>query len=343
MDNELQTGRVYTDFQGLNTLRAHAREGSPEALTVAAKQFEAYLVQQLLRASREANPEGGLIGDSSGGLYEDMFDKQMALNVTAGRGLGVAELLVRQLQGGAQAPPATPTEGSFGTPTVATAPGIPAAPTPAPAVPRPSVAPSAPQAAVTTPVKPSTQDPALPLTALFSAAGLESEEGTPVGPTPVRFSNGADFVKAVMPHARRVAAELGVDPRLLVAQAALETGWGRSIIRNSDGTSSHNLFNIKAHRSWTGPVTTVRTREYLGGAATMVRDAFRSYDSFEASFRDYVDFLKTNPRYRQALAQTHDPASFARSLQAAGYATDPGYAKKILSIFGDQRITNVMV
>jgi flagellar protein FlgJ len=341
MDSELQTGRVYTDFQGLNALKAEAREGAPEALAVAAKQFEAYLVQQLLRASREANPEGGLVGDSSGGLYEDMFDKQVALNVTAGRGLGVAELLVRQLQGGAPATVAT--AGDSASPRVAAAPSTPVAPTPAPAAPRSSASPSAPVAAAATPVRPSAPDPALPLAALFSAVAAEPEEGTAAGPTPARFSNGADFVRAVMPHARRVAAELGVDPRLLVAQAALETGWGRSIIRNADGTSSHNLFNIKAHRSWSGPVATVRTREYLDGAATMVRDAFRSYDSFEASFRDYVDFLRTNPRYSKALAQTHDPASFARSLQAAGYATDPGYANKILSIFGDQRITNVTV
>jgi flagellar protein FlgJ len=146
-----------------------------------------------------------------------------------------------------------------------------------------------------------------------------------------------------MPHAQQVGAELGVDPSLLVAQAALETGWGRSIIRNSDGSSSHNLFNIKAHRSWDGPVASVRTREYLGGAASMVRAEFRSYDSFQESFRDYVDFLRTNPRYRTALTQTRDPEAFARSLQAAGYATDPSYADKVMRIYDTVRRTSAAV
>jgi flagellar protein FlgJ len=342
MVNALDSSRVYTDFQGLNTLKAEAREGAPEALTVAAKQFEAYLVQQLLRASRDANPEGGVIGEQGGDLYHDMFDKQVALNVTAGRGLGVAELLVRQLEGaaGAQAPTPAGTTAPVSAPQPAPVQAPPAAAAPVvtpasvPAQSKPRAA-SAPRAAVATSGA-SDKAMALPL-ALYAAT---EEAGT--SPTPSRFTSGAEFVKAVMPHARRVAAELGVDPRVLVAQAALETGWGRSIIRNADGTSSHNLFNIKAHRAWSGPVATVRTREYLNGAATMVRDAFRSYDSFEASFRDYVDFLRTNPRYRQALGQTHDPASFARSLQAAGYATDPGYANKILRIFGDERLAGTL-
>lgn len=346
MVDALESGRVYTDFQGLNTLKAEAREGTPEALAVAAKQFEAYLVQQLLRASREANPEGGVIGDQSGGLYEDLLDKQVALNVTAGRGLGVAELLVRQLAGAAGAQTTAPVQ-----PAAPLSEPAPARPQAGPATQAVTITPSAPppsapaqveSRAAATPreatatVTPPPQVKALPLT-LYAATEEAGRD-----PTPVRFTSGAEFVKAVMPHARRVAAELGVDPRILVAQAALETGWGRSIIRNADGTSSHNLFNIKAHRAWSGPVASVRTREYLDGAPTMVRDAFRSYDSFEASFRDYVDFLRTNPRYRKALAQTHDPASFARSLQAAGYATDPGYANKILRIFGDQRLAGTL-
>lgn len=355
MVNALESSRVYTDFQGLNTLKAEAREGTPEALTVAAKQFEAYLVQQLLRASRDGNPEGGVIGEQGGDLYHDMFDKQVALNVTAGRGLGVAELLVRQLQGAAGAQTGAQTGTQTQLPAGATAADSGAARAAAQG-PASLAAGSAAAASVTSTSGPAQGKPraaGAPRGAEPSSGASEKAMARPLAlyaateeagtrPTPTRFTSGAEFVKAVMPHAQRVAAELGVDPRVLVAQAALETGWGRSIIRNADGTSSHNLFNIKAHRAWSGPVATVRTKEYLGGAATMVRDAFRSYDSFEASFRDYVDFLKTNPRYRQALAQTHDPASFAHSLQAAGYATDPGYANKILRIFGDERLAGTL-
>ncbi|MEY6431895.1 flagellar assembly peptidoglycan hydrolase FlgJ [Thioalkalicoccus limnaeus] len=361
--DELQASRVYTDFQGLATLRGKAREAAPEALTVAAKQFEAYLVQQLLRASREANPDGGLFGGTGNGLYEDMFDKQIALTVTAGRGLGVADLLVRQLAPavqGTDSPTARPAASDSGPTAVGDEPQ-PATATPVAVRAEPRVATPAQPAAVRAPEPPvpavptvapppaavSSTRPSWPLlgagspitqAAVAATRSADGPEGSATGPTRVRFTNAEAFVDAVMPHARQVGAELGVDPRLLVAQAALETGWGRSIIRNSDGSSSHNLFNIKAHRAWDGPVAAVRTKEYLGGAPTMVQAEFRSYESFGASFRDYVDFLKANPRYREALTKTHDPKAFAESLQAAGYATDPSYADKVMRIFASDRL-----
>jgi peptidoglycan hydrolase FlgJ len=400
MSDKTQAGGVYTDFQGLSTLRTQAREGSPEALKAAAKQFEAYLVQQLLQTSREAsrevNPEGGALGDESGGPYEDMFDKQVALTVTAGRGLGVADLLVRQLQHGAGGGPAqssAQTPAQAGTGAAATARGPAAAMTEgsagapfelgasspagtgfslasalagrsvplASALAGPRVPLASALAGTTVPLASALAGPAASpasamlegsaqfaeTTEVFGLAAASSPLAAQVsvdltaGPAPVRFASSEAFVEAVMPYAKQVGVELGVDPCLLVAQAALETGWGRSIIRNTDGSSSHNLFNIKAHRAWDGPVATVSTREYQGGAARMERAQFRSYDSFGASFRDYVDFLHANPRYRTALTQTQNPEAFARSLQAAGYATDPSYADKVMRIYGTVRRTSV--
>lgn len=142
-----------------------------------------------------------------------------------------------------------------------------------------------------------------------------------------------DFVKTLWPHAARAGKALGIDPKLLLAQAALETGWGKAIIQRADGRSSHNLFNIKADPSWQGERAGVEALEYIDGMAVKQRASFRAYESFEESFKDYIRFLNTHPRYAKALEEASDPEAFARSLQEAGYATDPGYARKILSIY----------
>jgi len=357
MTDELQASRTYTNFDGFNALRAGARNGNREALEVAAKQFEAHLVQQLLRASREASPKSDVLGGESGGIYEDMFDKQMALSVTSGKGLGIADLLIRQLGDRNGAPAAAagaedrvPPSGS-------------AAPAPSSSRSAGQAVSGAPALAETRSAKPLAVEAAAMRAGaaqdgterIASAArtngasagrsgilGVEAAATARAEPTPVRFNDADEFVAAVMPHAIEVGAELGTDPRLLVAQAALETGWGRSIIRNDDGTSSHNLFNIKAHRSWDGPVAAVHTREFVRGSEITVQAEFRSYDSFADSFRDYVDFLRNNPRYREALTRTEDPEAFARSLQAAGYATDPAYADKIMRIYGTERLAGAV-
>jgi len=313
----------YTDFQGLADLRRQARQNSPEALRVIAKQFEAYLVQQLVRSGRDASLGNGILDNKGSSLYQDMFDKQIALSVTAGKGLGIADMLVRQVEQTQGPAPASAGEGAGDCGTDC------------------STAGSAGNASTGRSVRSTTRRiaarrAASPLAHKFAVPVPGVSVGQPSeapGADPVRFDTPREFVRTVMPHACRVGAELGVDPRLLVAQAALETGWGKSIIRNSDGTSSHNLFNIKAHGGWDGPVASARTMEYEKGAKIKIRDGFRSYESFAHSFRDYVAFLNENPRYGDALQQTADPAAFAHALQKAGYATDPKYADKILAIY----------
>ena len=119
---------------------------------------------------------------------------------------------------------------------------------------------------------------------------------------------------------------------MLIAQAALETGWGKAVTRHDDGSSSYNLFNIKADRRWDGPSVTKQTLEYRNGIAGREQAQFRAYDSFADSFNDYVDFITRQPRYQQALQHGGDAATFADELQRAGYATDPAYARKIKRI-----------
>ncbi|SDI27320.1 flagellar protein FlgJ [Pseudomonas flavescens] len=146
------------------------------------------------------------------------------------------------------------------------------------------------------------------------------------------FSSAQEFMETMLPMAEKAASKIGVDARYLVAQAALETGWGKSIIKQQDGSSSHNLFGIKTHNTWGGESSTVMTTEYQDGRAVKETASFRAYDSFAHSFDDYVSFLQSNGRYEKALGSTANPEQFAKELQKAGYATDPQYARKVSQI-----------
>ncbi|SFD92677.1 flagellar protein FlgJ [Thiohalospira halophila DSM 15071] len=175
---------------------------------------------------------------------------------------------------------------------------------------------------------------AIPVPPTAEAAG----EGEPGGDE--EFASARDFVRRLWPEAEAAADELDVGPEVLVAQAALETGWGQQVARGEDGRNSRNLFNIKADRSWEGDSVSIQTREFMGGRMVGMRDDFRAYDSYAESFRDYVDFLKSNPRYGEALQQG-DQSGFIRGLQEAGYATDPDYADKVERVMQSEPLAAV--
>ncbi len=171
-----------------------------------------------------------------------------------------------------------------------------------------------------------------PFTArLFNGAPAPVPPAEPAG-ADIKMDSPRAFIAALWPYAEQAARELGAQPQTLLAHAALESGWGRHMIVRADGRNSHNLFGIKADASWDGARAVVPTLEYENGVARRRHAAFRAYDSYAASFQDYVRFLRANPRYEQALKVTHDPAAFAQALQDAGYATDPRYAQKILAL-----------
>lgn len=287
---------VYTDFQGLTRLRAQARANSPEALRATAQQFEALFTQMVLKSMRQASLGEGIFDSAQSDLYRDMLDQQMSLNLSKGKGIGLADMIVKQLSA------------RVGTP----APGA------AQAAADKAVAP------VALPVAPRTPNRAQP--AANGAPAAAGKAGDPWARTP------ETFVRALWPHAQRAGRALGVAPEALLAQAALETGWGQSVITRADGRPSYNLFNIKADERWNGERLAVGTLEYENGVAVRKRAAFRAYNSYTEGFADYVNFLRDNPRYRDALAQGRDPVAFATALQDAGYATDPAYAAKIRRI-----------
>jgi len=161
-------------------------------------------------------------------------------------------------------------------------------------------------------------------------AATPSLEATPLSARQV------DFIRTHQEAARAAEAVSGIPAAFTVAQAAHESGWGQREIRNADGTPSHNLFGIKAGPGWSGPVAEITTTEYVGGEAQKVTARFRSYASYDESFRDYARLMKESPRYAGVVAQAAQaPASaasaqgFAQGLQRAGYATDPAYADKL--------------
>ncbi|MCP4056154.1 MAG: flagellar assembly peptidoglycan hydrolase FlgJ, partial [Pseudoalteromonas sp.] len=174
--------------------------------------------------------------------------------------------------------------------------------------------------------------------AVSSAA---TQTKTTTQPTQSSFNNAEEFVSAVWEHAKTAAEKIGLNPAVMVAQAALETGWGKHIINKSDGNSSNNLFNIKSDKSWEGDKASKVTLEFEQGTPVKKQASFRAYDSIKESVNDFVDFLTQNPRYEEALQKTAQPNEFLDSLQKAGYATDPNYASKIKKVLNSSELKNI--
>ncbi|HWH82651.1 MAG TPA: flagellar assembly peptidoglycan hydrolase FlgJ [Burkholderiaceae bacterium] len=141
-----------------------------------------------------------------------------------------------------------------------------------------------------------------------------------------------EFLKLHQQSAAGAEAQTGIPATFMVAQAAHESGWGKREIKNSDGTSSHNLFGIKAGAGWSGKVASVTTTEVVDGRPRKVVANFRSYANYDESFRDYARLMKDNPRYASVVAAGGSVQGFAQGLQRAGYATDPAYADKLTRV-----------
>jgi flagellar protein FlgJ len=302
------------DPAGLHGLRQQARAGDTQGLEAAARAFEAMLVGQMLKQMRSASLGGGLLDSTQSEMYRDMRDQEFARVLSEGSGLGLRDLIMRQLGRGSATSAQAPDPSELQLPrrnpwlrplhnAAATRenPAAAAAKTDEPGAARPR----------------------------FAAAA--ASEAPPLNPGDWPPATPEDFLRVLRPQAEAAAAKLGFDPNVLLAQSALETGWGKRIPRHADGRSSYNLFGIKAHGGWKGDQVAVGTLEYRNGVARREQARFRAYPSPAESFQDYVAFLHRNPRYRDALASPNS-REFVRGLQRAGYATDPNYANKILSI-----------
>lgn len=273
-----------TDFNQFTGLRAAADRNDPAALREVATQFEALFLQSMLKSMRDASLGDPLFGDNNQHeMYQGMLDQQFALEMSSGKGIGLADMLIRQLGGD-----------------------------PAESLSRP--------------------DRPYPLSSIRRGGAVAATTAEPAWPDPKSFAHD------IWPHAERAASKLNVPPEAIVAQAALETGWGKKQIRGHDGVTSNNLFGIKADQRWSGDRLAVNTLEYTNGIANRQMDKFRAYPSLAEGFDDYVNFLQTNPRYGLGERTELKGADYVERLQSAGYATDPNYAEKIQSIMNSDRL-----
>ena len=299
------------DIQGLASLRSQARQAPGAAISEVAGQFESLFVQMMLKSMRDATVDGGLFDSTQLDTYQQMFDQQVSLELSQQGGIGLAEILVTQLGGGAQSETVIEEAGS------------------AP----PLVSLERPPLRVQRDV-PGLIPPATERQSVVRADSATRQDDLAASPEA--------FIEAVWDDAVAAAGELGLDPAVLVAQSALETGWGKKVIQAADGSSSFNLFGIKVGNGWRGDSSTVNTMEFRDGLAALEKAAFRVYDSLSTAFKDYVSFLKDNPRYQSALEKVSDSKAFLTELQQAGYATDPKYAEKILGILERGSYSNLV-
>ncbi len=365
--NNISNTYNYNDLASLNAISNVGREDQDEALKQVAHQFESMFISMMLKSMRDANAafeEDNPLNSNESKFYRQMFDDQLALSLSQGEGIGLADSIYRQLKDQFdvkdgnkdkpnQAVPIREFNGanpfsslkpkldlpqfqaqekgfelddghkvnalnSHSTVTLASQ--------PASHNTQSQTVQEIENKAVQAVVPPKVE--AAPVT------HATKKEAAPLGPITKQsgFQTPQEFVDTLWPVAKKVSEEMGVEPKAIMAQAALETGWGKFIIHQADGNNSHNLFGIKADHRWDGAVARVSTLEYRNGLAQKEVAPFRVYDSYEHSLKDYAQFVKQSERYQNAIENGQSVKGYSEGLQQGGYATDPNYAKKIQRI-----------
>lgn len=290
-DSKLLSSAAW-DAQSLNELKAKAGQDPAANIRPVARQVEGMFVQMMLKSMREALPKDGVFSSDSTRLYTSMYDQQVAQQMTAGKGLGLAEMMVKQM-----------TEGQ-GTP-----------------------ADDAPQVPMKFSLETVTSYQNQALTQMVRKALPKAVEGND---EPLS-GDSKDFLAQLSLPAKLASQQSGVPHHLILAQAALESGWGQRQIRRENGEPSFNIFGVKASGSWKGPTTEITTTEYENGEAKKVKARFRVYSSYLEALSDYVGLISRNPRYA-AVTGAATAEQGAQALQNAGYATDPHYARKLTTM-----------
>lgn len=291
MGADFQTNQsVAIDAKSLGNLKAAAKKNSPEALNQAAKQFEALFLNMVLKSMRDATPTDVDQTSTDRKLFTSMFDQQMS-QVMAERGVGLADMMIKQLQNAAnfnQADPKLKEIKEKGAPE-----------------PMPLNVPKTFELNKT------------------SQSGFNLSSVT---------SKVKEFIEPLMSQAKEASQKTGLPPQFILGQAALESGWGKRQILNADGSTSHNIFGIKANSNWKGKTTEILTTEYINGKPEKVMATFRSYDSYAEAFSDYANLVSTSPRYKNLIENGQTLLGFVQGLKKAGYATDTAYAEKLSNI-----------
>jgi flagellar protein FlgJ len=359
---------VYTDLSGLQSINVTGHTDKRQALKDLSKQFESMMMSMMMKSMRQANDVFGednpLVGKDEK-FYRDMFDQQLSLDLGKSGSIGIAESMFRQLE--KTLPIEKSASENANTNSMNMLNGV--------------TKRNIQQQTFAELVNPSLRTVNRSIRAQDSfdtvdqtnevvkagdvfnedkfseidlwlepsaaktvdVASVSSLSDQIAEPKSFDFDGSPErFIEQLYSQAQKAAGVLGVKPEVLLAQAGLETGWGKKMLKSQDGESSFNLFNIKATKKWEGDFVTVPTLEYRDGIAVKEQSAFRSYKNPQDSFADYIDLINENPIYKRALQNADDPKQYVRELQRAGYATDPNYAKKIIDIMNSDSMKKTL-
>ncbi len=311
------------DTQSISGLKNGLRKDDPKALQATAQQFEAVLLQMMLKSMRAASPKDSIFDSDQTRFYQELLDSQMAQVMASKGGTGLAAVIVRQLSAQGVTSNTVNHEGGF--------PLIP----PAHPMPLTPSQPGFPLQQMDTP-----QRPMLLENSPVRPAGSSGSAGLSIASVSTDAQQARMFAANVWPHAESASRTTGIPAQFMVAQAALESGWGKSEPRWADGRPSYNLFGIKAGTQWQGAVVEASTTEFVSGVSEKRTERFRAYSSYAEAFEDYAKLLSQSPRYANVVG-SRDANSFAQGLQNAGYATDPAYASKLVRVISslEQKLT----
>lgn len=309
--DDINSNRFVLDTKAAAELRNKLKQDPQAGLKQAAQQFEGMLLQMMLKSMRDATPQDGLMDSDQTRFFTSIMDQQLAQNLSSQGKLGFAKLIEQQLGRNLAS---GNTDADF----------------------------SSLESLQKSLIDRQTERLNAPSSGVGAERVRSATSGVSTEAVPAPSTSAGEFVSRIWPHATEAATTLGVPAQFIVGHAALETGWGKSEIRLPDGSSSYNLFGVKAGKSWTGPTVEVQTTEYVNGVAQTSREKFRVYGSYAESFRDYANLLKNNTRFSGVLGQ-QDGTQFARSLQQSGYATDPMYADKLGRIIGGNTLRQALV
>lgn len=279
------------DLRSLDNLKTAVESQSSESVHAVAKQMEGLFVQMMLKSMREASFKGGLLDSPQSDMFTSMYDQQISQDIASKGKLGFADLIVSQLTG-EQVNTGQRTGGA--------------------------------------PVGLSTTM-ARARNAIIPAIEYTAHRSDAPAPRVASRHGPQGFISRMLAPAMEAGRKSGINHHLIIAQAALESGWGGREILTEDGKPSHNLFGIKATSQWKGETTEITTTEYIDGVKQKVKGVFKVYPSYSAALADYTSLLRDNPRYKD-VTRAPSPEIAAKALQSGGYATDPGYAAKLISI-----------
>jgi flagellar protein FlgJ len=328
--DDFSTNRLAADVRQTEDLRLKLKQSPREGLKKVAQEFESLFLNMMLKSMRDTLPQDGMFSSDQTRFYTSMLDQQLAQKLSSSGQLGFARLIEQQM--GRFLPPdpegaadgAATGVGGLGNAGNGLSESAAAA----------GMSPERMQQALLLARERIAQKTAARNAAQAANAGAAAVTANPAAATDesaasagAASAGGKDFVNRLWPHAVSASQATGVPAHFMVAHAALETGWGKSEIRRADGSPSYNLFGVKAGKGWQGATVEATTTEYVGGVAQTTKEKFRAYGSYAEAFRDYASLLQ-RPRFAGALGQ-QDGMEFARSLQQAGYATDPMYAEKL--------------